>query len=426
MGRSATATSVAGGPKRRDFPGWPMVWALSVTETIAYAALFYCFAVMVVPMRTELGASTGELSGALSRAIAVNGAAAVPVGRWLDRHGARWLMSGGSLLGAASVLGWSRAQDLPQLYLAFIGMGLAGAAVLYEPAFSVVNTWFDRDRPAALLTLTVVAGFSATIFLPVSQALVDEVGWRSALLVLAALLGACAVPQAVLLRRSPADLGLFPDGAPADGGPPAGARVRAPADPGPYLGVAGAWRVPAVRWLTLAAALETLAVTVVAVHLVAYLRDTGASPRAAATAAGALGILSVSGRIALTALAARVGLARVTAAMVAGQALGLAALLLLPRGPGLLVFLGLFGIGFGVMTIARAALLGRYVPAEVFASVSGGQSLAANAGRVIAPVAAGALISTAGYGPAFSLVAACSLATAALLLAAERAHAHPA
>ena len=56
----------------------------------------------------------------------------------------------------------------------------------------------------------------------------------------------------------------------------------------------------------------------------------------------------------------------------------------------------------------------------------GGQSLAANAGRLIAPVAAGALISAAGYGPAFSLVAACSLATAALLLAAERAHAHPA
>ena len=113
--------------------------------------------------------------------------------------------------------------------------------------------------------------------------------------------------------------------------------------------------------------------------------------------------------------------------MVAGQALGLAALLLLlPRGPGLFVFLGLFGAGFGVMTIARAALLGRYVPAEVFASVSGGQSLAANAGRVIAPVAAGALISTSGYGPAFSLVAACSLATAALLLAAESAHAQPA
>ena len=42
----------------------------------------------------------------------------------------------------------------------------------------------------------------------IPKALVDAFGWRAALLVLAALLAACAVPQAVLLRRAPADLGL--------------------------------------------------------------------------------------------------------------------------------------------------------------------------------------------------------------------------
>lgn len=49
-------------PRRRDFPGWRMVWVLSVTETVGYAALFYCFAVMVLPMRTDLGASTRQVS----------------------------------------------------------------------------------------------------------------------------------------------------------------------------------------------------------------------------------------------------------------------------------------------------------------------------------------------------------------------------
>ena len=75
--------------RRRDFPGWRMVWALSVTETISYAALFYCFAVMVVPMRAALYATTAQLSGALTLTIAVNGLVSVPVGRALDRHGAR-------------------------------------------------------------------------------------------------------------------------------------------------------------------------------------------------------------------------------------------------------------------------------------------------------------------------------------------------
>jgi MFS family permease len=393
-----------------------MVWALSATCTVAYGVLFYAFAVFVVPMRAELGASTAQLSGALSLAIAVNGAAAIWVGRHLDRHGARWLMTGGSLLGAASVVAWSQAGGLLPLYLAFVGVGLAGAAVMYEPAFALVTTWFDRDRPAALLTLTVVAGFASTVFLPLSQALVDRIGWRSALLVLAALLAACAVPQAVLLRRSPADLGLG-----VDGDPPEVVHVAVDMAAGGSP-LADAWRRSSVRLLTLAAVLETLAVTVVAVHLVAYLRDTGAEPGVAAASAGALGILSVAGRIVVTALARRTGLAPLAAVMVAGQALGVAALLLLPRTAGLLLFVLLFGAGFGVMTIARPSLLGRYVPVRVFGSVSGRQALVTGLGRVAAPVSAGALITAAGYGPAMVAVAGCSVAAGVLLLAAERAH----
>ena len=402
--------------RRRDFPGWHMVWALSVTCTVAYGVLFYAFAVFVVPMREELGAGAGQLSGALSLAIAVHGLAAVWVGKHLDRHGARWLMTGGSLVGALGVVGWSRAGSLPELYLAFAVIGLASAAVMYEPAFALVTTWFDRDRPAALLTLTVVAGLASTVFLPLSQALVDGIGWRSALLVLAGLLAACAVPQAVLLRRAPSDLGLG-----VDGDPPSTPHVSVVTDAGGEL-LRRSWRDTAVRRLTLASVLETMAITIVAVHLVAYLRDTGAAAGVAAASAGALGILSVAGRVVLTALARRTGLARLTAGMVAGQAVGVGALLWLPRPAGLVVFVLLFGAGFGVMTIARPSLLGRYVPVRVFGSVAGRQALATGAGQVVAPVTAGLLISAAGYTPALLVVAACTLAAGALLLAAERAH----
>lgn len=62
--------------------------------------------------------------------------------------------------------------------------------------------------------MTVVAGLASTVFLPLSRAVVDRMGWRSALLVLAGLLAACALPQALLLRRAPADLGLGVDGDP--------------------------------------------------------------------------------------------------------------------------------------------------------------------------------------------------------------------
>ncbi|ADB76372.1 MFS transporter [Geodermatophilus obscurus] len=410
-----------GAGRRRDFPGWRMVWALAGTETVAYGVLFYSFAVFLVPMQRDLGAGTAQLSGALTLAMAVTGAAAPAVGRWLDRHGARWLMTAGSLLGAACVVGWSQVRTLPQLYLVFTGIGLACAAVLYEPAYAVINTWFRRERRAALLTLTVVAGFASTVFLPTSQALIDGLGWRSALLVLAVPVALCAVPHALLLRRAPADLGLAPDGDAASPGPAAEPGPGPSAVPDPPAAPVDPWRDPAVRRLTLATALEMLAITAVAVHLVAHLLERGAPPPLAAAAAGALGAMSVAGRVALTALAGRLGTGPVSASLLAGQAVGVGLLFALPQPVSTVLFVLLFGAGFGVIHIARPALLGSYVPAAVFASVSGGQALAGQLGRVVAPVAAGALIGAAGYGVAFGAVAACTLAAAALILSAERA-----
>lgn len=402
-----------------------MVWALAGTTTVSYGVLYYSFAVFLVPMREELGASTAQLSGALTLAMALTGLGAIVVGRWLDQWGARWVMTASSLVGASAVVAWSQAQNLLQLYLAFVGVGLASAAVLYEPAYAVINAWFRRDRPKALLTMTVVAGFSSTIFLPTSQLLIEALGWRTALLVLAGMVAGCAVPHAVLLRRTPVDLGTVPDG-----------RTEAPTtdpDPSPddtylpdtelasYRGAGVIWRHPALRWLTLATALEMLVNAAVAVFLVAYLLESGAPPGLAAAAAGGLGVLSVAGRVVLCVLARRLGIGRVSAAMVTGQAVGVVALLQLPQPMASVVFVLLFGAGFGVIHVARPALLGSFVPAGVFASVSGHQALAGQVGRVVAPISVGALLTGFGYGLAFTAIAGCALAAAAFLVAAERA-----
>lgn len=400
--------------RRTAFSGWRMVWVLAVTETISYAALYYCFAVMVTPMRADLGASTATISGALSLAIAVSGLTAPAIGRYVDRHGARWVMTTGSLLAGAGVLAWSQVRTAPQLYAAFLVIGVASALVLYEPAFAVINTWFHRRRRAALLTMTVVAGFSSTIFLPLSQALVDHLGWRGALLVLAGLVGACAVPHAAVLRRSPADHGLSPDGA-----PPSALRV-ANAAQGPDILATTPPQRAAVRRLTVAHLMHTVAVTVIAVHLVGYLVHTGMPALTAATAAGSLGIMSVTGRLLFTGAAQRLGLAATASLIVGGQALGVLVLLTVPDIRGVVLFVLLFGTGFGVMTIARAALLGDLVPRHAFAHTSGRQVLVATVGRVAAPVTAGGIISLGGYVPMFVAVAACVLAAAVTLASASR------
>jgi MFS family permease len=151
---------------RGTYYGWTIVWTLAVTETVSWGILYYAFAVFLVPMQTELGWSTPQITGAYSLALVVTMILSPPVGHWLDRSGPRVPMTLGSGLGMVLVLAWSRVESLEGFYLIWAGIGVALALTLYEPAFAAASTWFVRGRSRALLILTTVAGLASTIFLP--------------------------------------------------------------------------------------------------------------------------------------------------------------------------------------------------------------------------------------------------------------------
>ncbi|UCH26496.1 MAG: MFS transporter [Trueperaceae bacterium] len=193
----------------RRFYGWRITWALAVTQTVGYGVLYYAFSVFIRPMETELGWSRAETSGAFSLALLLSGIAAVPVGYWLDRRGARGLMTAGSVAGVLLVLAWSYVEELRAFYAVQAGIGLVMAVVFYEVAFTVVAVWFRRDRARAMLVLTMVAGLASTIFIPLASWLVAVLPWRDALRVLALVLAVGTIPlHALVLRRRPQDLGL--------------------------------------------------------------------------------------------------------------------------------------------------------------------------------------------------------------------------
>ena len=182
-----------------------------------------------------------------------------------------------------------------------------------------------------------------------------------------------------------------------------------------------ALQMTSVRWLTASSVATAVGVGVVIVYLVSYLRAHDYTAREAALGAGALGILSVTGRVVLTSAARRLRLARVSAVMVAAQVLGVLALAVLPRPAGLIVFVLAYGAGYGVMTIARAALLASYVPTQVFARVSGVQATVVDIGRIAAPVAVGALITWSdGYAVMLAVVIACSAFASVALVVCDR------
>jgi MFS family permease len=404
---------------RRIYYGWVLVVTLAFTETVSWGVLYYSFTVFLRPMQDELGWSRGAMTGAFSLALLLSGLAAIPAGRWLDRHGPRLLMTVGSVSATVLVLAWARVHELRAFYLVWAGIGVAMAAVLYEPAFVVVANWFARRRGRALTVLTFIAGFASVIFIPLAGRLVAALGWRQALVVLAMLLAAGTIlPHALLLRRRPQDLGLLPDGDTSEA-PQAPGAARAGIDQS--IPARLALRDATFWWLTAAFCLNAVGVLAVNVHLVPYLIDRGHAPAFAANVAGLIGVMALPGRLVLTPLGDRLRRGVVTAALFLSQAVALAVLVLWRDTAGVLAFVVLFGAGFGAITPARAALVAEYYGPAAFGSINGVVALFVTAARAVGPVGAGAVYDLVGsYTPLWWALAAVSVLSAGAILMAER------
>jgi MFS family permease len=231
-------------------------------------------------------------------------------------------------------------------------------------------------------------------------------------MVLAGLLAVFTVlPNATLPGRRPDQLDRPADGrgtVPTAADEPAGVPLRR------ALGDQALW------WLAAALVAATLATTTVTVHLVAYLHEQHYSAAFAAAWTGLLGAGSVGGRILVTVLGRRWPLATVTAVVFAGQALAVALLLGVPGPAGVVGFVALFGLGVGLISLTRAALVADLYGVAAYASINGVLALPLTLARAAAPVAAAALhTATGSYRLVMVAVALCSLVAS---LAMARAH----
>ncbi|WP_326549636.1 MFS transporter [Micromonospora sp. NBC_01813] len=412
-------------PYRR---AWWIVAALAVTQTVGYGTLYYSFPVFLPAVAASLGVTQLQATGAFTASVLAGAVLAVPVGRWLDRHGGRGSMTVGSIAGTLLLVGFSQVDTLIGLYLVWTGIGAVGALVLYESAFAVVVSWFDAARRStALLAVTLVAGFASTIFLPVTGLLVDRYGWRVAALILAAVHGALTVPLHVAVIRHP----------------PYAGTVRPAIRPAAQTGRARSWRrsaapprVPdpgraalrrAVRdrrfWLLATAFVAHAAgLATVTIHLVSYLQYVGHSAKFAASLAGLLGVLSVAGRIMVTALQRWQAPTTVTAGVFALQAVAAGVLPAVAAGvPGAIAGIVCFGLGFGVATIARPTLLSELFGTTGFATISAVLVVPITLVTALAPLGAALLREATGsYPVVWAAVAACCVVAALAVAAVGR------
>lgn len=370
-------------PRAPLYYGWTITFTLAVTETISWGIIYYAFSVFITPMEQELGWSRGQLTGGFSLALLVMGGMAFPVGVWIDKHGARLLMTVGSIGASLLVIAWSQVTDLTAFYIIWAGLGICAAAVLYEPAFAVIATWFVHKRGRALAIITFAAGLASTIFVPLSDMLREAVGWRDAVLILGIFLAVTTIlPHALVLRRRPADMGLVPDG--EDN------QIAASAMP-VNRSLSFALHSQLFWMLTAAFSVSFLASSAIRVHFIPFLIDSGVSASTAALASGTIGLMQVAGRLVFAPLEARFSAWAMVSGVFAMQAGAMLILLLGPSAWVIGAFLIVFGTSYGAKTLARASAIAQLFGSSHYGRISSVMAIFLTLAGTAAPVGAGLL-----------------------------------
>lgn len=387
----------------------PFSFWLSLPQLITWGSVFYTFSLLMTPLEAELGMGRAESSLAFSLALLAEGLMAYQVGRWIDAGHERAVMALGSAWVGLGLLGHSFVNSVAGFYAAWVWLGLGMAATLYTPAFAVVTRRFGADFRRAIITLTFLGGLASTVFIPLFAWAMQAWGWRQALWGLAALQFVVCVPLHLWLLQ----------GAPQNTGSTGlHANHRAPVAVREHLRHAPFWL------LALFMVFMVSVTSALPAHMIALLQEAGLSPAWVIAVPAAIGVIQVVGRLVLFVFERHWDVHTANRWIPGFIPLGLLALLVGGFHPlGALVFVVLFGLGNGMITIVKGTALAQYVSREHVGQLNGLLGMPIALARAAAPLAVGLLWSPAlGYRLALGwLLLASLMATAALWIAQKQA-----
>jgi len=353
---------------------WRLVPALGVTQIVSWGTLYYSIAVLGASMRAELGISAPILFGAYSLALLISALTAPFVGRAIDRHGGRAVMSAGSVSAAIALFLIAHVHSTVSLYLAWSVAGVAMAMTMYDAAFATLSQHSGTSYRKALTALTLMGGLASTAFWPASLKGLEWFGWRDTLAIFAAL---------ELVLCLPLHLTFIPPGAGATHGTAGAAEGRGSLPPSK--------RRSAFVWLAIAFALNGFIVSVLTVHLITVLQGKGLSLATAVWVGTFFGPMQVTGRLIEFAIGRRFPSRSVGIAALSLLVVALLVLLALNGQVALaLLFAVIFGGSNGVVTIVRGT-----VPAELFGRAGYGGTL----GNLAAPALFARAIAPFAFAP---------------------------
>ena len=397
------------------YEGWIVVVAAGVVMLVNGTTFFYGLGTIFNDLIAEFGWSVAATSLAFSLRTEVQGAAAPAIGYAIDRLGARVVLLAGVCVAGAGLFALSFVQNIWQFYavmlLSAAGIGAAGGQV----GMTATTTWFRTLRTRALAVMS-IGGSLAGVLVVLIALLVEALGWRGSLRVLAVVYFVISAFAASNVRSRPSSHPQPMDGitwAPGS---------EAAVDDGVAMTARQALHTRAFWLLAAGQAAAFFSIVSVILLTIPYLESLGYSKGVASTGLAVYTLSSVVGRVGFGFLADR-GDKRHMLAL--GTALAAAGTVLLavagPAGSSLaiaMVGLLILGPGFGGIIPVRTALMADYYGVRHFGTINGSAAFVMTAGAVIGPWVVGRTVDATGsYTLGWTIAAAVAWLAVPILLA---------
>ncbi len=354
---------------------------LSVTLICSWGAVYYAYGLTAPLIAAEFGWSKPFVYAGFSLTMIVAGLCSPFVGRAIDRKGGCAVMAAGSLVAGLGLTLLGLATGEATFLVACAACGVGMAMTFYDAGFATL-TWMNAGRARRAITIvTLAGGLASTVFWPLTQWLLTMASWREVCFLYGALHALlCAPLHWFGLARQPH---REENAAPID---------QRGMDSEPLKGRA---RWQAFALFALMIVMHGFVTNGMALHLLPALDALGADARTTILVGTLIGPAQVAGRIFDLFFGRFVTPMRLGIGAIAMMPLSFALLLLAPFGVATLIgFALLYGIGNGLLTIARGviplALFGR----EGYGAMLGLLSAPALTAAAAAPTAL-ALISVA-------------------------------
>jgi sugar phosphate permease len=297
------------------------------------------------------------------------------------------------------------------------------AAMGIIPAATILSHWFVKRRGTAIGITTSGIGTGGLALAPlIGGYVIPNFQWEIAYLVLAGITWAAILPTLLVIKKEPADMGLYPDGAAAPEVEP----INKFNDPSNSGGVSLRWALttPTFWLMVISFLIFGFISDGVMQHQVPHLEDIGFPVATAATALGGVALGSLSSHPLFGWLCDKIQ-ARYVLCLAYGLKI-VAMIALMNIGPTsslslIWLFVICMGVSLGAWITTMSILTSNNFGLAAYGVIFGAMNLATSTGSATGPVFAGLMYDTTGnYHTVFWVMLSITIAAIPIALAIRK------